>query len=317
MLASELTDLSAVLWRCYTHPASSAASLEENSEGWRRQRERDSFSTVARNVANPNLPDEQGLLLVSYDPVVESAHRVGRALHAISDQQLRDAVVADVEAEVGAVEMAEGGDLTGRALQAVVLSRAGANPLHVSAAHAALLEDPIGGHRLLGAFDPTAASVAAAHWLKAAVDVVATVAEIDPAGVLSAADDLEALPLDSPSEVLELIEFSNTMYRVVVEMVGDAMLVAEGVVSDLDDLLIQRGLEDGGDPEDDDEPTATRLTLLDPSRPAPDLLEDLVSAIRGCRLLYEGYVHGEAADVDAQFCAAVRAEAEKSIDRLL
>ncbi|GIJ23907.1 hypothetical protein [Micromonospora lutea] len=33
-LAAELSRLSEALWRCYTHPASAADSLELNSEGW-------------------------------------------------------------------------------------------------------------------------------------------------------------------------------------------------------------------------------------------------------------------------------------------
>jgi hypothetical protein len=330
-LAAELTGLSAALWRCYTHPATAAANLVGSSEGWHPEHERDGFDTVVENLLNPHLPGENGALLVDYDPVEEHSHRVGRALHSLSDEMLRDAVRVDVEAEIAAVEMAERGDLAGRAMQAVVLSRAGANPLHVSAASGVLQSNPLDGQLLFEAFDPTAAAVAAAHWLKAAVDVVVQVSDLDAEDVLPTVDDIEALSYGTPAEVLNLLEFSNTVYRVIAGMVGDAMLVAEGFVSDLEAVLVQRdddGHEDAADSEasgegedesqaENDEPTPVRVTLLDPLRPAPNLLKDLVSAIRGCRILYGAYVEGEDADVEARFCEEVRAEAEAHAERLV
>jgi hypothetical protein len=74
-----------------------------------------------------------------------------------------------------------------------------------------------------------------------------------------------------------------------------------------------------------------RLTPLDPRRPARDLLEDLLSGIRGCRLLYVEYAEhpdvesdsdGEEADdalgeaLDTAFRDEVRARAEADRDRL-
>ncbi|MFI6782831.1 hypothetical protein [Micromonospora sp. NPDC050276] len=108
-LAAELTGLSKALWRCYTHPASAADNLEVNTEGWRRQQTRDGFTDVLEHVRKPNLPDDNGSLVVSYDPVEEWANRTGRALHAASDADLTAAVVAEVEAELLAVERAEPG----------------------------------------------------------------------------------------------------------------------------------------------------------------------------------------------------------------
>jgi hypothetical protein len=71
---------------------------------------------------------------------------------------------------------------------------------------------------------------------------------------------------------------------------------------------------------------------LDPSRPARDLLEDLLSGIYGCRLVYAEYADAdfgssaEAEDddeadedvderVDEAFCAAVRARAAQDRGR--
>lgn len=75
------------------------------------------------------------------------------------------------------------------------------------------------------------------------------------------------------------------------------MDVAEGNLPDVDllDELSERlerlaphiDLEDPGQRE---QPMGSlRITPLDPSRPAPDLLEDLVSGIHGCWLIYQEY----------------------------
>lgn len=80
-LAAELSGLSRALWRCYTHPASAAGSLALNTEGWRREQTRNEFASVTAHIRKPNLP-EGNSLMVSYDPVEECAHRVGRCLHA-------------------------------------------------------------------------------------------------------------------------------------------------------------------------------------------------------------------------------------------
>ncbi|MFD9863416.1 hypothetical protein [Streptomyces alboflavus] len=115
-LARSLSELSSAAWRTYTHPASAADSLEPNSEGWRREEERKHFAEVVDAIARPNLPSG-GTMTVSYSSLLESAHRVGRALHHLHDPQLAKAVAADAAAELAAVESAELGDLSHRARQ--------------------------------------------------------------------------------------------------------------------------------------------------------------------------------------------------------
>ncbi|MQS16147.1 hypothetical protein F7Q99_28935 [Streptomyces kaniharaensis] len=119
-LADSLGHLSEAAWRTYTHPASAAGSLEPNTEGWRREQERNAFGEVTDVITQPNLPQD-GMLDVSYSPLVESAHRIGRALLALDNEDLTEAVLAEAAAELG--------NLTGRARQAVLLSREGASPL--------------------------------------------------------------------------------------------------------------------------------------------------------------------------------------------
>lgn len=313
-LAAALTSLSEALWRCYTHPGLATDDRESNGEGWRREQSREVFPQVVGFIKEPHLPGEGGAIIESYDPVEEWAHRVGRAVRAIDDAKLLEAVMADVAAEIQAVESAERGDLGGRAQQAVVLSRTDVSPVQVAAADGVLAQDPLDGERLFVDVDPTAASVAAAHWLKAAADVVAEVSGVPANEVLFAADDIEALPVETPSEVLELFNFSDTAYRIVVDMVREAMLVGKGTVADLGALLVEHDTGDDND-DPDDEATPVRLTLLDPQRPALDLLEELLTGIRGCRLVYEEYA--DAASTDAQFCEAVRKEARKNYTRLM
>jgi hypothetical protein len=317
-LVAALTSLSEALWRCYTHPGSAADDQGVNGEGWRREQTREAYTEVTAWIRKPNLPDADGAIIESYDPVEERAHRVGRALHAINDARLTETVCGDVTAEIQAVEAAERGDLNGRAVQAVVLSRADASPIQIAAADDLLAQNPLGGEALCLGFDPTAASVAAAHWLKAAADVVAEVSGIPATRVLFAADDIEALPVETPNEVLDLFGFSDKAYRIVVEMVSDAMLVAEGIASDFGALVVKYDAANDEDSGPDDESTPVRLTPLDPQRPALDLLEDLIIGIRGCRLVYEEYVDAdEDASIDAQFCEAVREEARKNYTRII
>ncbi|MGN9912641.1 hypothetical protein ACTMTJ_34405 [Phytohabitans sp. LJ34] len=284
------------LWRCYTHPASAADSLELNSEGWRREQTRNTFASVAADIRKPSLPDSDGMLMVSYDPVEERAHRVGRCLHAAADADLTAAVIADVELEIAAVEGAELGDLSGRSAQAVQLTRQAASPVQVAAADRILANDPLGGDELFLELDPTSACVAAAHWLRAAADVAAEASTGTPTHVLVEADEIEALPQATPAAVLELMEIGLSPTDVVTSLIREAMAVAEGNAPDIDNL--RQKIADAeekaeryrpGDPEAAAENMTIRLTTLDPLRPARDMLEDLLSGIRGCWVLYREY----------------------------
>lgn len=109
------------------------------------------------------------------------------------------------------------------------------------------------------------------------------------------ADNIEALPHESPTLVLELIEEGLTPEAAVLLTVGEAMQAAEGEIPDVLALLSHvesahqqlaepDGQEGSGDLLDDQLPT--RLTPLDTTRPAPDLLKDLLICVRGCYLLY-------------------------------
>ncbi|WP_433077776.1 hypothetical protein ACQP1P_35445 [Dactylosporangium sp. CA-052675] len=307
VLAEALTRLSHALWRCYTHPASAMASTAPNTEGWRRQQTRGSFDVVLEAIRTPNLPDDDGTLIVSYDPVEESAHRVGRSLHDINAPSLTAAVGSDVEAELAAVEQAERGDLTGRAQQAVTLTREDISPIQVAAADQLFARHTLGSDDLFLYYDPTAAAVAAAHWLTAAAEVVEDLTGIPASTVVERADRIEALPYPTPTAVLEMVTDRRSPADAVMTLIQEAMSVAEGELppdSAAADILIDAGANSG---------ESIRLTPLDPQRPARDLLEDLLAGIRGCRLLYEA----ESDDDGDSFDQAVQERAAADHDRLL
>lgn len=295
-LAAELSALSSALWRCYTHPASAALSLEPNTTGWRREGNREAFAKVLPALAKPNLPTGS-TVLVSYIPVEEAAHRVGRALYQLGSTDLTDLLTAEVKAELEAVEQAELGDLSGRARQAVVLARADASPAQVAAADRLLHADPLNGDGLMTDVDPTAAAVAAAHWLKAAAEVAAEESGLEPEQIVLEADNIEALPHETPTLVLDALADGVSPHAVVTGLIQGAMTAATGKLPAIELLDALSGqlkrlaphidMEDPGQREQLMD--ALRITPLDPSRPALDLLEDLLYGIHGCWLIFEEY----------------------------
>jgi hypothetical protein len=293
--------LSEALWRCYTHPASAAGGVEVNSEGWHRQRSRESFSSVAGALREPNLPRD-GTVVREYGLVKEPAHQLGRALHAIGDERLTGCLVTDIEVELAAVERAERGDLSGRARQAVMLTRQDVSPVQIAAADRLLHEDLMSSGRLLTEFDPAAAAVAAAHWLWAAAVVAGERSGLGVTEVVRTADDIEALPWQTPTIVLDLLAEGEPPRSAVLGLISDAMLVAEGKIPDLLTLagLAAEAQDEAGEDSDLGESLVAdiRPTPLDPARPGPDLLEDLLSGIRGCWLIFLEHSDSASPDTD-------------------
>lgn len=327
-VASALSNLSAALWRCYTQPESAVdRHLDPPEEGRRRRRMRQGFTQVPDIIRTPNLPTG-GAVLQSYDPVEEMAHQVGQSLHAIGDAELTARVIADVEAELAAVERAECGDLSGRSKQAVLLSRRDASPVQVAVADEILARDPLGGDDLFE-LDPTSAAVAAAHWLQAAVDVVSRNTGIPATEVLIQADSIEAIPHETSNAVLELLAVGLSPNIAVPALIREAVVLADGGVPDIE-LLETKVAEsyelwrrhESGDRGAMAEHTRLRLTTLDPRRPALDMLEDLLAGIHGCRLLYRAIdVPDDGSDLDDErldgsFCGHVRSEAGANRTRL-
>ncbi|MEU9020251.1 hypothetical protein [Actinomadura sp. NPDC048394] len=298
-LAQAMTRLSAQAWRAYTRPAEH------------------SFANVVRALSEPNLPSD-GMLDVSYDPLEECAHRVGRVLHEVGDAELSRRVGVEVRAELDAIEQAGLGDLTGRARQALALTRADASPVQVQAADRILNRDPLGGASLFTEVEPAAAAIAAAHWLQAAADVTSETTGYETTQILQEADGIEALAHETPTLVLERLELGLSPYETVTGLIRGAMVVAEGRIPDLDELLEHVTQAETLARFHDDPGFRSallkelRTTPLDPERPAHDLLEDLLGGIRGCWLIYQE----DASEDDGDFAEEVRAEANACRERL-
>jgi hypothetical protein len=292
LLALWLTGLSEAAWRTYTHGGRFLEPDEVNTEAWRISEGRKSFEDVLAVITNPGKPD-----IVSYSPLLWNAERIGHLLAQIGDQELTAALRCEVETELDAVASAELGDLSGRAVQAVVLSRAAASPPQVQAAWDLLATDLFGSTASLKtALDPTSASIAAVAWLRGAAQIAsdATDGRSHWTDVIREADDIEALPVETPTDLLERLDAGQSPADAIHTLVRDAMRVADGHLPDPDTVmdkiadlmqLAERHPESRQAFLDD-----ARLCRLDPRRPGPDLLEDLLSAIWGCYLLWRDYV---------------------------
>lgn len=297
-LAAALTRLSEALWDAYVRPASATSDEQERS---RREYEREQLHNVTAAVGKPNLPDESGTMIVSYSPVEESAHQLGRVLHGIADDGLTETVIAELETEIDAVARAELGDLSGRAVQAVTLDRLDASPVQIAAADAMLRADPVDPGLLSAVVEPVAACVAAAHWLAAAAEVAAEQAGNTPVGVFAETDDIQVVSVQVPSLVVEAITEAHASPRdVVLGLLREAVAAADGTIADLPGVLADRAaLEDLLDelPEDQRHRALAaeppRTTMLDPRRPARDLLEHLLDGLNSCHILYTEYALDE------------------------
>ncbi|WP_433617041.1 hypothetical protein ACQP2P_16605 [Dactylosporangium sp. CA-139114] len=313
-LAAAMTSLSTALWRRYTHPSTATRGDEDTGEGRQRREMRALVGDVTSAVRSPNLPIDN-MLIVSYDPVEEQAHRVGRALHAIGSEALADAVLDDIEFELAAVADAEAGSLVGRAQHAISLTRQEASPAQVAAADRLLHHSLLNPRELLQSVDPTSAAVAAAHWLHAAAEVVSEHLGISPVAVIQEADTIEATPQETPVAVLDLMKRQISPQHVVTDLIRDAMLVAEGLRPKTATRNVRRRTGAAS-------AQPMRLTPLDPRRPAQGLLEDLLAGIRGCWLVYPQCVDYDnlgditESQIDEMFVAEVRIRASQLQSRL-
>ncbi|MFE1322523.1 hypothetical protein [Kitasatospora phosalacinea] len=173
----------------------------------------------------------------------------------------------------------------------------------IVAADRLLQQDPFGPAELFSAVDP--AAVAAAHWLAAAAEVAAETSGEHPTQVVLEADTIEVLPHETPTLVLGLLQDGATPHEAVTALVRHAMHITDGL-------------------------------LLDPKRPARDLLEDLLPGIHGRWLLRNASAEpdededlGDAEDWDAEqaeehqrrsherFARLVRETAATHSDRLI
>ncbi|EGD43962.1 hypothetical protein NBCG_01550 [Nocardioidaceae bacterium Broad-1] len=288
-LASRLTGLSEAAWRTYTHGGRFTEPGELNTEAWRLLEDRKDFDDVAKTIAEPGDPHDQ-----PYSPVLANAQGAGHILSELASSAVTDAVLHEVEIELSAVTDAELGDLHGRAAQAVALTRCSGSPTQVQAAWDLLEDDPLRSQASMKtSLDPTSACVAAAAWLRGAAHVAADESGTHWTQIVVEADDIEALPVMSPLEVLRRLDDGASPTQAVTALIADAQRVADGLVPDLDGLKHRLAaldsLIDRAPKSRDALIEEAQLCLLDPTRPGPDLLEDLLLGIWGCFLVWNEY----------------------------
>ncbi|SEG97817.1 hypothetical protein SAMN05444920_11171 [Nonomuraea solani] len=324
-LAACLTELSTICWRCYTHPAAATDQQGPGSLGWHRRQERDAFTTILPTLTTKSISSSPAT------KVEEAARSVGRVLRDLDGTQLTTRVITDVAAELAAVEQAERGDLSGRAEQAAALSREDASPLQVSQADTLLQRHPFGSEALRTQIDPTAAAIAAAHWLYAAVAITARRTGMHPVQVIAATDQ-QAKPLatESLSDVIALIGAGGRPRDVAMLLVRNALHVAEGHLRGITEArhritaaeqLIEKAQADHPELDLDSDSIHLPLTSLNPTRPAPDLLENLLHGIDSCWRLYERHAAIESDEPQEKlldlFLTSVRREAAARNKHLL
>ncbi|GAA2213872.1 hypothetical protein GCM10009850_093350 [Nonomuraea monospora] len=323
-LAAQLTRLSEICWRSYTHPASAADQHGPHSIGWRRQQERDAFAGVLPTL----IAAHRTSVRPAATQVGRAAHAVAMALHTLGVPGLATHITTDVAAELAAIEQAELGDLSDRAEQAVALSREDASPLHISQADALLRAQPFGCPELLTQIDPAAASVAAAHWYHAAVTVAARHTGLHQVHVVASAEQhSKPLALESLTEITAVITSGGRPRHVVMPLIRNALHVADGHLRGITDIhervIAAQDLLSKADADHPDlglEPNTifVPLTPLDPARPAPDLLDNLLHGIHTCWQVYQDGQTEEGRDeLLQQFLGELRQEALDHTDRLL
>lgn len=345
-VAEQLEWLSENVWRCYTDPPAPRAAQDPfGGDAWAREQDRAALDGLPAAVRDPAMPDQWGSPRPADSWIGELAQQLGRELRAAgAGAEVVTAVAAELAQEAAAVAAAERGQLDGRAEQAIELGSPDPSPLQVSAADQLLRADPLTPAASFATMDPTAAAVAAAHWLAAAATVTAAVWHGPVQQVVEESDNIDAVPVPTPTEVLARIQDGATPRQVVVGLVNAARSAATGAIPDPERLLAEfddarerarrfRELNLLGDPT---VLLPQRVCALDPRRPANDLLEDLTLGIEGCWRLYGQYVDSDEKpiwdlddgdpdpdEVDAEearvrmlFGAAVIAEADRHQDRL-
>lgn len=262
-LARALTRMSEAVWLSYVRPEICDVPVAD----------------VLKAMRRPHLP-EAGLLRVEPHPVVESAHRVGRELREVGSAGVSRAVIADVEEEMTAAGNAERGDLTGRARQAVMLTRVTPSPAQIAVADRLLHDVPMGSPRLYTDVEPSAAAVAGIHWFLAAVTVMERLAQTTAEDAIDQAEQVEYFDSAVARTVVRMAAGGRpdrTPLGISQELLQMAVMASRGML-----LAASEPVQDG-----------PCFTALDPARPARCLLDGLVGGIQALAALHATYLDSD------------------------
>lgn len=240
--------------------------------------------------------------------------RLRRALDGIEDRVFVSTVVADLIEELAVVGRAERGDLTGRARQASTRTRDRVIPEQVDAVLALLWRSPLGGSALGQECDPCSGAMAAVGYLLAAARAV-DVSQKGVWEVLASVEDASGYNCDAALVLTERVLGGESAQDAVLALLSEAVCATDGSLPDAGDMKRRLRKADACArriaPGDRDIRAGllseVRVTVLDPRRPAPQLIEELLAAIAGCYELWLMSADYEGVPYDSDDEAAIRA----------
>lgn len=283
-LADKLSSFSDQLWSCYA----AAGATEPDCEAPRPALD-EAFALIGQRPPAPTWLCRKAML--------DATAQLARAMDRTTQDSVRAAVTKDIGEEIDAVARARAGDLTGRASQALMLSPLSTSTRQLRIAEAILHRQLLRAAGLLEFVEPTAAATATCVWLQAASLVAASVSGLTCREVFERADTIEPMPVELSATVVELLEAGTAPHTLVSDLLGDAHVARHGQIPRLDALeqAIMRAKRHA-EPFRHIHPrifaairSDVRVCLLDPLLPAPKLRADLMTAIRGCWLVYRDH----------------------------
>lgn len=270
-IAAALTALSKALWATYADEPPKAmllgpGGIPMENEKLQNQADMEAVTRRADLIANLDVhllgrPEPH---MVAYGALQRAADRL-RDATAHEEASFRLAVAAEAKEEAASVGDAEAGTYTGRAVQALALSRSEPIPSQVQAVWEHLRTGPAWDFSPLEAVDATSAAYALSFWCDAAFAIID---ESVDGELLDEADDASVSVLEVGT-LLGLIDAGLTPGDAALELIRQAKDLAQGHYPTLgiDDVELFDPREEFTD----------RACALDTEIPAIDLVRSMTS----------------------------------------
>ena len=288
-LLESLARLSNAAWDTYAHRVwMTVEDGDIHFDNPQRFEELMRLDTVCDSIRNTQAPSESAPAN-DHTTIGKFSHEVGQAMLTIGSTELTEAVVADIEAELSAIEAARAGVFAGRSAQALQLTTTRVVDVHVVAASEIFAT----GEPSLAAFEhlePSSVAVAAAHWVYAASVVAGKAAKCHPVEVIYEADGIDGMPVLTVSAVVSQLSAGYSPHHVVASMISKAQRVATGTLYGENSIydLFEESYE--ATPRDSYyESFSQGVFILNPLRPALNILEDMIDGVEGAWLVYDEY----------------------------
>ena len=289
-LLAALARLSNAAWDTYAHHSwTRVEGVNDYFETTDQYKELKRLDTVCDSIRNTQAPSESAPAN-DHTTIGKFTHEVGQALLTIGSTELTEAVVADIEAELSAIEAARAGVFAGRSAQALQLTTTRVVDAHVVAASEIFAT----GEPSLAAFEhlePSSVAVAAAHWVYAASVVAGKAAKCHPVEVIYEADGIDGMPVLTVSAVVSQLSAGYSPRHVVASMISKAQRVATGTLYGENSIydLFEESYEKATPRDSFYESFSQGVFILNPLRPALNILEDMIDGVMGAWLVYDEY----------------------------